>query len=43
MDIKLWICPNCGYAYEEDLPFELLTTNWTCPICETQKGDFVLE
>ena len=41
--IKQWICPSCGYIYEENIPFELLTTNWICPICGTQRDNFILE
>ena len=40
---KQWICPTCGYIYEDKIPFEQLAKNWVCPICGAQKDDFVLE
>ena len=40
---KQWICPTCGYIYEENTPFENLIVNWICPICGTPKDDFILE
>ncbi len=41
---KQWVCTMCGYIYEDDMPFELLPQNWTCPICgEDGKNVFQLQ
>ncbi len=37
-------CLACGYIYEsdnEDIPFEDLPDDWTCPICGAEKEDFI--
>jgi flavin reductase (DIM6/NTAB) family NADH-FMN oxidoreductase RutF/rubredoxin len=36
-------CTVCGYVYddaEQDIKFEDLPDDWTCPICGTEKEDF---
>lgn len=48
----LYRCPACGYIYDPDkgdptsgiepgTSFEDLPDNWLCPLCGTEKGDFV--
>lgn len=36
-----WICPSCGYVYEEKIPFEELPDDWVCPICGEPKAAFI--
>lgn len=40
---KQWICPTCGYIYEDGILFKLLAKNWIYPICGAPKDDFILE
>ncbi len=42
-DTKELICAACGYIYDEsmeDVRFESLPDDWTCPICGADKEDF---
>jgi flavin reductase (DIM6/NTAB) family NADH-FMN oxidoreductase RutF/rubredoxin len=42
--LKIFKCPSCGYIYDEDIEsvkFEDLPTNWVCPICGSEKSDFI--
>ena len=41
---KRFKCEVCGYIYDEseqDLKFEDLPEDWVCPICFTDKADFI--
>jgi len=51
-DVVKFYCPTCGYEYnpatgdsEHGIPpgtsFEALPENWVCPLCGTEKSDFV--
>ena len=33
----------CGYIYEDNIPFENLSEDWTCPICGEGKSVFYLQ
>ena len=38
-----WTCSVCGYKYEgasEKIPFEELSEDWHCPICNAEKSEF---
>lgn len=38
-----WTCSICGYKYDESVekaPFESLTDDWSCPICNAPKEAF---
>lgn len=37
-----YICTVCGYVYEDEIPFEELPDDWTCPICSEPKSSFEL-
>jgi len=40
---KKYKCLACGYIYDdafEDVKFEDLPKNWTCPVCSASKSDF---
>ena len=48
---KVYICGVCGYAYEEQngdpangipagTPFDVLSDDWTCPMCGVDKSNF---
>ena len=40
----MWKCTICDYVYDdakEDVPFEKLPDDWTCPICNASKDVFV--
>ncbi|MEX3940693.1 rubredoxin [Paraburkholderia sp. BR10937] len=50
---KIWVCVICGWIYDErfGLPedgiapgtrFSDIPDNWTCPLCQVGKGDFVV-
>lgn len=42
--LKKYKCRTCGYVYDEEqegVIFSDLPDNWTCPICGTDKSDFV--
>ncbi|MBR3913605.1 MAG: rubredoxin [Alphaproteobacteria bacterium] len=38
-----WVCSVCGYIYEDNIPFENLLEDWTCPICGEGKSVFYLQ
>lgn len=41
---KKYSCPACGYIYDEtieDIKFTDLPNNWVCPVCGTEKSDFI--
>ena len=40
-----YICSNCGYVYDEakEKAFSDLPADWTCPLCDAPKSDFVPE
>lgn len=41
-----YICNLCGYVYDdaaEEVPFENLPEDWTCPLCGAGKDDFTAE
>ena len=43
-DLKKYKCPACGYIYDEhdeSSKFVDLPDDWVCPICGTEKSDFV--
>ena len=38
-----YICNVCGYIYDdekEDVKFEDLPEDWTCPVCGVPKSEF---
>ncbi len=38
---EAWVCTVCGYEYkDEEIPFEELPDDWTCPICGMPKSAF---
>lgn len=40
----MWKCTICNFIYDdvkEDMPFEKLPHDWTCPICNASKDAFV--
>lgn len=49
---ELYYCPTCGYIYDQDkgdpdggiapgTKFEDIADNWVCPVCGTEKADFI--
>jgi glutamate synthase domain-containing protein 2/rubredoxin len=43
MAARKWICPACGYIYDEAreaTPFEALPDSWECPVCGLPKREF---
>lgn len=41
---KKYQCPSCGYIYDdsvEAVKFRDLPDDWTCPLCGTEKSDFI--
>lgn len=39
----MWRCTICGYEYDnakEAVPFEKLSEDWTCPVCNAGKEAF---
>lgn len=41
--MRKWVCGVCGYEYKEETeqrPFEELTEDWKCPVCEADKENF---
>ena len=43
-DYKKFECTACGYIYdeaEEEVKFEDLPDDWVCPVCGSEKSDFV--
>jgi glutamate synthase domain-containing protein 2/rubredoxin len=46
MAARKWICPACGYIYDEareGTPLEALPEGWECPVCGLPKREFELE
>jgi rubredoxin len=50
-DMKVWMCMNCGWVYDEakgdpdggiapGTPWELIPDTWTCPECGAAKAQF---
>ena len=38
-----YVCPVCGYVYDEDrekVPFDALPADWRCPLCKAPKAGF---
>jgi flavin reductase (DIM6/NTAB) family NADH-FMN oxidoreductase RutF/rubredoxin len=43
-NFKKYQCPACGYIYDESKEparFEDLPENWVCPVCGSEKSDFM--
>lgn len=40
---KKWVCTVCGYAYDEETPWEDLPEDWVCPLCGVGKDMFELQ
>lgn len=44
--MEKWECTVCGYIYdpaeEDNVPFEDLPDDWTCPVCGVGKEEFEL-
>lgn len=43
-DLKKFECTACGYIYdeaEEDVRFADLPEDWVCPVCGSEKSDFI--
>lgn len=41
---SIYKCAACGYIYDsnkEDISFEDLPDDWTCPVCGSEKEDFI--
>jgi flavin reductase (DIM6/NTAB) family NADH-FMN oxidoreductase RutF/rubredoxin len=41
---KKYKCPACGYIYDEEIEkvkFSELPDSWTCPVCGSEKSDFM--
>ena len=42
--MKKYVCKICGYVYDpaenNNVPFEELPEDWTCPICGVGKDQF---
>jgi flavin reductase (DIM6/NTAB) family NADH-FMN oxidoreductase RutF/rubredoxin len=41
---KKYKCPACGYIYDEaqeNVKFSDLPDSWVCPVCGTEKSDFI--
>jgi flavin reductase (DIM6/NTAB) family NADH-FMN oxidoreductase RutF/rubredoxin len=41
---KKYKCPACGYIYDEEketVKFSGLPDSWICPVCGTEKSDFI--
>jgi len=44
LNLKKYKCPACGYIYDEAIeliPFSELPDDWVCPVCGTEKEDFM--
>lgn len=42
--LKKYKCPVCGYIYDEaieSVKFEDLPDSWVCPVCGSEKSDFI--
>ncbi len=41
---KKYVCKICGWVYDpsenDNVAFEDLPADWTCPVCGVGKGDF---
>ena len=43
-ELKKYKCTACGYIYDESkerMKFEDLPDNWVCPVCGSEKEDFI--
>jgi len=44
--MEKYVCDACGYVYDpaenDDIPFEDLDDDWTCPVCGVGKDMFSL-
>ena len=43
-DFKKFECTACGYIYDEadeDIRFADLPDDWVCPVCGSEKDDFI--
>lgn len=43
-ELKKYKCPACGYIYDEateKIKFKDLPDSWICPVCGTEKSDFI--
>jgi len=42
--MKKYVCKICGYTYDpaenNNVPFEELPDDWTCPVCGVGKDQF---
>lgn len=44
VDFKKFECTACGYIYDEaeqDIKFADLPDDWVCPVCSSEKSDFI--
>ena len=43
-DKRVYVCIVCGYEYDpaesNDVAFETLPHDWTCPVCGADKDEF---
>jgi flavin reductase (DIM6/NTAB) family NADH-FMN oxidoreductase RutF/rubredoxin len=42
--LKKYKCPACGYIYDEaaeSIKFNDLPSDWVCPVCGSEKSDFI--
>jgi flavin reductase (DIM6/NTAB) family NADH-FMN oxidoreductase RutF/rubredoxin len=42
--LKKYKCPVCGYIYDEaveNVKFEELSGDWVCPVCGSEKSEFI--
>ena len=43
-EMKKYVCKICGYVYDpaenNNVPFEELPDDWTCPVCGVGKDQF---
>ena len=44
LEMKKYVCKVCGYVYDpadnNNVPFEELPDDWTCPVCGVGKDNF---
>jgi rubredoxin len=43
-ELKKFECTACGYVYDEsveDIKFADLPSDWVCPVCGSEKADFI--
>ena len=42
--MQKYVCGVCGYEYDpaehDNVPFDQLTDDWTCPVCGVSKDQF---